>query len=300
MKINLGALASSVRHKFIDTFDRANTTTDLGTASDGSRWRALRGVWKISNNSAISTDTPSTYPAATVTMPKKNVTISLTSPTNGTGAMLWVTDSANWWAADIYQDTYSTPWYYSYISSYTCNANNAPVYTCNAYVTNYCFATNYAGPYCAAWNSNNIKNAAYCRSYYYNSWTYQYACGSSCSASTYTPASCSSSSPNYSYAIGGYNYYYPRYIRILQSVGNVVSSIATSLVGDSIMIYGMKAIISGNQITVKAYSNTNMTTQAGTDLVYTATGAAVTPEFGIVVTPSNYAQGNTIADVTIE
>jgi hypothetical protein len=300
MKINLGALASSVRDKFIDTFNRANTTTEIGIADDGSRWKALRGVWKVINTQGQSTDTASTYPAITVTMPKKNVTISLTQPSNGTGAMLWVTDSANWWAADVYQDSYSTPWYYSYISSYTCNANYAPVYTCNAYWTNYCTATNYAGPYCGAWNSNNIKNAAYCRSYYYNSYTYQYACGSTCSSSTYTPGSCSSATPNYSYAIGGYNYYYPKYIRILQSVGNTVTSIVTNVIGDSVTVSGLRALISGNQITVRAYGDTNLTNQVGTDLVYTATGAAITAEYGIVVTPSPYAQGNLIDAVTIE
>jgi hypothetical protein len=52
--------------------------------------------------------------------------------------------------------------------------------------------------------------------------------------------------------------------------------------------------ILGNQITAKAYSDTNLVTQIGSDLVYTATGAVVGTQFGISISPSQYLQSDII------
>lgn len=304
MKKNLGAVASSIRDKFIDTFNRTDTTGNLGTATDGSLWKALRGTWKVTSNKAQSTDAASGYPAVSVVMPNKATSIKIQGPVSGSGALIWVTDANNWWAVDLYQSTYSTPNYTTNYNGTFCDygyTNNA-YYACNAYVTNYCFATNYAGPYCGAWNSNNIRNAAYCRYYYYNSYTYQYACGSSCSSSYYAPPSfvCQSSSPKYTVTQTGTSYFYPQFLRVLQSVGNVVSQIASLQVSDNATIAGLKALISGTTITASAYSDANMTTQVGSNLVYNATGAAVTTEYGLVLTPAAYNQGNAVDDIVIE
>ena len=304
MKKNLGAVASSIRDKFIDTFNRTDTTGSLGPATDGSLWKALRGTWKVTSNKAQSTDAASGYPAASVVMPNKATSIKIQGPVSGSGALIWVTDANNWWAVDLYQSTYSTPNYTTNFAGNVCNAGNYAnaVYTCNSSTTNYCFATNYAGPYCGAWNSNNIKNAAYCRSYYYNSYTYQYACGSTCNASTYTPASfyCTSSSPTYYTYQSGTSYFYPQFLRVLQSVGNTVSQIASLQVSDNATINGLKALISGTTITARAYSDANMTSQVGGNLVYNATGASVTTEYGLLLTPSAYNQGNSVDDIVIE
>jgi hypothetical protein len=237
-------------------------------------------------------------------MPKKDVTISLTGTGNGGGSLLWVTDSGNWWATDIYQYSYSTPWYYSSATgSYNCNVyGNAS--GCDAIGSNYAYNCNVSGyccPSCNAWNSNTKKNAAYCRTYSYSA---TYYCSSNVTgyfcAAYYTYSVCNSGTQVYTTTQGGTYYYYPTYIRILQSVANTVSSIATGYVGDSVTLQSLKTIISGNQITVKGYSDTNTTTQVGSDLVYTATGAAVTAEYGIVITPSGYSAVNTIDGVTIE
>lgn len=304
MRINLGAIASGIRNKFVDTFDRSNTSTDLGTASDGSLWNALRGTLKVTSNKASTSDSASTYPAASVKMPKSDVTISLTGTGNGGGSLLWVTDSGNWWATDIYQYSYSEPWYYtSATGNYNCNAYGN-VSGCDGNMANYSYVCNFAGyccPKCNAWNSNNIKNAAYCRTYSYSA---TYSCSTNVSGYTcisyYTYSVCNSGTAVYTTTQGGTYYYYPTYIRILQSVANTVSSVVTGYIGDSITLQSLKTIISGNQITVKGYSDTNTTTQVGSDLVYTATGASVTAEYGIVITPSGYSAVNTIDGVTIE
>lgn len=300
----IGAIASSIRNKFIDTFDRADTTTGLGTASDGSLWRALRGNLKVTSNKASTSDAASTYPAASISMPKNDVTISLTGTGNGGGSLLWVTDSGNWWATDIYQYTYSSAWYYSQATgNYNCNAY-ANAIGCDIVTANYtrnCVLNGYCCAVCNAWNSNNIKNAAYCRTY---SYTGTYSCtysvtGYNCGGQ-YTYSYCSSGSAAYTYVYGGTYYYYPTYVRILQSVANTVSTINSIYVGDNVLVQSLKTLISGNQITVRGYSDANLTTQVGSDLVYTATGAAVTPEYGIVITPSDYGAVNTIDSVTIE
>lgn len=306
MRINLGAIASSIRDKFIDTFNRSDTTTSLGTGSDGSLWNALRGTMKVTTNKATSADAASgTYPAATIVMPKKDVTISMTGTGNGSGSLLWATDSGNWWATDIYAYSYSTPWYYTQASgTYTCNVfGNAA--GCDTFaIGNYnrtCNASGTCCPICNAWNSNNIKNAAYCRTYNYST---TYTCTSSVAnyncAGYYTYQVCNSSTQNYSTIQGGTYYYYPTYIRVIRSISNSVSAVVTSYLGENLNIQSLKTIVSGNQITVKGYSDTNLTTQVGSDLVYTATGAAVTAEYGIVLTPSGYNGNYTVDSITIE
>jgi hypothetical protein len=76
--------------------------------------------------------------------------------------------------------------------------------------------------------------------------------------------------------------------------------VVQSYLGENLNIQSLKTITSGTQITVKGYSDTNLTTQVGSDLVYNATGAAVTAEYGIVLTPSGYNGTYTVDSVTIE
>ena len=74
------------------------------------------------------------------------------------------------------------------------------------------------------------------------------------------------------------------------TVGNTTSSLVNSL----------KLIVSGNQITAKAYSDTNLTSQIGSDLTFTPTGVTISTSYGIIVTPSVTNQGNSLDDFTIE
>jgi len=97
----IASIASSVRNVFVDNFNRSDAG-DLGEATDGSRWTALRGVFTVFGNKAKTTSLPSNYPIASIDMPDspndQDVVISLKGTTPGTGAALWISDSGNWWA----------------------------------------------------------------------------------------------------------------------------------------------------------------------------------------------------------
>jgi hypothetical protein len=302
MRKIIGAVASSIRDKFVDTFDRADSTGGLGTASDGSLWNVVRGNLGITSNKATmgTGDTANAYPASSVKMPKTDVTISMTDTGIGGGSLLWVTDSNNWWATDVYQYSYSVNNYTSNATgNYYCNQTstnyfcNVPFYSCNR------TGQTYNGYVCNGFNSNNIKNTTYCKGYTLQ-YTANYFCSLGCNAYG-SSTNCVSGTANYTTTLTGTTYYYPTYIRILQSVANVVSTINSVYVGDTInTIVALKTLISGTTITARGYSDNSMTTQVGSDLVYNATGAAVTAEYGIVITPSGSNAVNAIGAITIE
>lgn len=110
---------------------------------------------------------------------------------------------------------------------------------------------------------------------------------------------------------------YPQWIRVLQSVNGTVSTVTkflassvfrselspqgglTLVIQDSPIVdfvRGMIIKIRGGQISVDAYSdggaNDKIELQDG-DIVYTPTGAEITPRYGIMVVPSEYNQNNT-------
>jgi hypothetical protein len=110
-------------------------------------------------------------------------------------------------------------------------------------------------------------------------------------------------------AVGNYYYTaynasstsYDQYVRVIKSVGSVVSTVTSWLVSSSATVRSFIVRTSGNQITVRPYSDVNFISQIGSDLVYTATGAAVTTQFGISVSPSTVNQSATIGtSVTID
>ena len=88
-------------------------------------------------------------------------------------------------------------------------------------------------------------------------------------------------------------YAYAQYLKIRQSSASVVSTITSALISATQTISSIAVQVSGNTITAKAYSD-NFVTQIGSDLVHTATGAVVTTQFGISVSPSAYQQSDII------
>lgn len=95
---------------------------------------------------------------------------------------------------------------------------------------------------------------------------------------------------------------YPTYVRLIKSVANVVTEVTKITVGNttSSLVNSLKLIVSGSQITAKAYSDSNLASQIGSDLVFTPTGATISTQYGIIVTPSVTNQGNSLDDFTIE
>jgi len=88
---------------------------------------------------------------------------------------------------------------------------------------------------------------------------------------------------------------YSQILRVRQSVGGTVSTVTSSVISAAQSAASLLVSIVGNQITAKAYSDSNFVTQLGSDLVYTATGATVNTRYGIAVSPSAYQQSDIIA-----
>jgi hypothetical protein len=344
MRINLGSLASSVRKKFADTFNRSNQAS-LGTSSDGSLWTSLRGTFQVISNTANSYG-DNNYPLSVQTMPTTNNEIDVYGATQGSTAALWVTDSGNWWAVGIRQEPvncnctyyYNTDQYnytgggnaytysYNYLTvsqySYTNSScvffigsgGNCNNYACNGYNSATCNGYNaynsktktggtcqgYSAGTCAgyrcsgSWNAYNINCGQYTNGNTVYAYTYGYANAYDYAYNAYFTA--------YAYAVNGpyasCQTCYPQYIRVIQSVANTVSTVMEWTLASIAQSFKVKN--SGNQITVSAYSDANMVTQIGSDLVYTPTGATITPTSGIMISPSSYNQGYSIDAVEIK
>lgn len=207
--------------------------------------------------------------------------------------------------------SYYCCYYYSYCVGY--NSSNCCGYTCNGYNAGTCCGYscygynaggNCKGYYCSCYNTGNCQGN-YCSCYNTpNCVAWTVACGdSNCSTCNAYNVSNPIYATGYANATG-YNgpYYncqtcYPTYIRVFQSASNVVSTMLTQAV--SALVQSFKVSTSSNQITIKAYSDTNQVTQIGSDIVYTATGANIYPRFGMTVVPSSYGQTYEIDEITI-
>jgi hypothetical protein len=84
-------------------------------------------------------------------------------------------------------------------------------------------------------------------------------------------------------------------VSIRQSIAGNVQLLTSWVVSSSQVIRSLLVRTRGNEVTVKPYSDGNLVTQVGDDLVYTATGASVNTRFGITLAPSPNNQGNTVA-----
>jgi hypothetical protein len=84
----------------------------------------------------------------------------------------------------------------------------------------------------------------------------------------------------------------------MQSSAGIVSEIFKWAVTTTIK--SLKIKTKGDELTISSYSDANLTTQIGTDIVYTPTGVTVTPRHGITIQPSVYQQNYTIDGITIE
>jgi len=205
-----------------------------------------------------------------------NSWVPLSCSTGGGYCQGWV--SGSWYACGGGNCSAAAPW-----NSYNCTRNGTQCGQCtswnaitNCYSAGYCYGYNAyytygcTGGYCGS--SQSWCNAANCNA-------------SSCIASTCNSVSYYDCAPCYTC--------YPATIRVIKSVASVVSELTSWIVASAVQ--SIKVITSGTTVTTKAYSDNSLTTQIGSDLVYTDNNAAITTQFGIVIAPSTYSQGASIS-----
>lgn len=152
----------------IDLFDRSNNAFSLG-ATGGSPWTQVKGTWGISNNKAISGDSPATYPLATLTFTKEDVTISVDGVGPGVGSSFWVTDAGTWWGTTVDGVQQCQTCFNSAVCNQfftCCNGNTNPVVPGNSFT--FCQTTNpgtsftqcQSGNFNSGWNSGGGGNCA--------------------------------------------------------------------------------------------------------------------------------------------
>jgi hypothetical protein len=311
----IGVIASSLLKKITDTFTRADTTTGLGATTSGSLWSAVRGNWFISSNKANSTDAPSSYPIASVDPGKIDQTITATDIGSGPGIAFWITDANTWWGS--YQGqvtTYVASSYYpgadaSYYpgagASYYPGSYSPPSYTAGE-------ASYYAAPRYVAGFYSTPKYDAFRGYYYAGQYVPGYYFGGAYlpgSSASYYPGSYSSpsyypgSSASYypgassSYTAASTTYAYTLYL--IKSIAGTVSSVASQAFG-AVASTALKVVTSGLNIAVSSYTDNGFTTQNGSTITTTATGATPSTKSGIVIAPTTNGQTTTLSSLTIE
>ena len=341
MKPNPHPVPSSVRKRFSDFFTRANTAEGLGITEDGSRWDIVRGVWRVFSNGAVAQNTQD-HPMATLNMPFEDVKIELNEIDNGSAAALWVTGAGDWWSVGLEQEEVDCncsqgtecnrwnsrncarwngqecfSWFCSSYSGSTntgvCNSysrgncrqygnlyigGNYWVRVCNAYNSGVCLATGWNANVCTG-NSCGAANASNCASF--NSQT--------CNRWFEFTFDCETC--------------YPQYVRVLQSVGNTISTVFSAIVTKTFEVvsstYGsltlyrqtdldaptaqsMRVSTQQEEIQVQVFEDVFLQSEIVVDetIVYTPTGAEITPTYGIMINPSSYNQTNYFGGIEIE
>lgn len=309
-----GQVAASVRKRFVDTFSaRSNTTGSLGIATDGSRWDAVNGTIQVTTGAATATTTPTAgsagtaYPMATITLPVQNNSISLADTNEGSAVALWVQSSSDWWLVSV-EGTQNTVTNYASAQNYNYAFTQNMTYSSGTAFTQSTSFT--SGSSQNSFTSGTTFNSAtrttgspfafqrfWASSPGGTTWAWStnfFGATSNFSATAFTStagpfSTFTSAGTFYTYAAGSTTTY-NEFLRVRQSVASTVSIITSQLISTAASIKSLLVSTSGNQITAKAYSDTNFVTQIGTDLVYTASGATVNTKYGLAVSPSAYNQ----------
>ena len=332
MSLILGIIASalSALANIIDNFNRSDSASDLGSAG-GQKWKIWRGIWGISSNKASSSTSASTYPIATLNFTNDNVDIGIVGATPGTGTSFWLSDADNWWAA-VYDEVYSCQtcnW--SQCNANKCNANTCNAWTCNAFQCNSfaagcnswsftcvgwacsAWSTAVNGWSCVNWNASTktcsagnpsawsrVCNSTFCSSGFFTCNALFYFCqSSSCSSSTCNSSTCNAwGCSTWTSGTVSCNCTTDKKINIIKSISGTISSVTGSIFNGTIASF--KAILSGNDITIKAYSSNNYTSQIGSDFIIDATGASKAKQHGIIKSPATNNQGSTIDEFRVD
>jgi hypothetical protein len=252
MSLILGIIASSKRgfKAFTDLFTRSNGPL-------GSPWKNIRGTWSISSNTAISSDSASSYPIATIDVSNPTSQTLVADVSSGAGVVFWLSDSGNWWAVYRREQNFST-----FVPQ-----------TCSQFVPQTCSAP---GPsFCTLQCPPGFGQ------FFFNT----DACGETCVPGPTTFFDCSFSfSFDCSFTTSGTN----RFLTIIRSISNTVSTIANVTVSN--IVSTIRAIISSNSVSIAAFSDTNMTNNIGSGTQAISNPAT---KSGIILSPSDN-QGSSI------
>lgn len=103
---------------------------------------------------------------------------------------------------------------------------------------------------------------------------------------------------------------YPRYLKLLKYTANTVSEIAsvtldsltsfTPIAAIKVKITNADKAAGTATVTASAFSDTNMVTKIGDDLVHNATGVTIITNYGIIASPSDYNETSLIDNIEIK
>ena len=308
--LNILGIITSILSKITDTFNRSDGS--IGSADTGQVWSATRGTWTISTNKATSSDAGSTYPLASINLGLQDVAVSADITNGGPGVAFWVTDNNNWWASSV---SYSTSSCNCQTCGGQCTSSN-PTYCAQAQTCTYYPIVGYQNGACNGCNA--------CGAYYYSGGAPNCRCydgndsdvgGSGCASYAQIPILGQVTNANEAqcgcatYGGGGCASYAPiescncqtctaTTLSIYSDVSGTITTPTSSTIAtqsNSSSYTTASSILvstSGNVITAKAYSSAGLSSQLGSDLVYTATSPTKGTSVGIVKTPSTTNAGS--------
>lgn len=101
------------------------------------------------------------------------------------------------------------------------------------------------------------------------------------------------------YAWSSCNTCYPQYIRLIQSVSSVVSTVTSWSV--SSVVNALRVKTSDKTVVVEVFGSGDLTNQIGTAVEYTVpSGTQTDSRYGLAISPSDYNQGSSITGISIE
>jgi hypothetical protein len=305
----------------IDTFNRTDGVLGFGGGTTSVPWSVVRGSWLVGANQATSATAGSSYPIATLNFTQEDVTLSVDGIGPGIGTAFWVTDANNWWGT--YQDTnYTCQTCYntSNIATYVTNSTYVPAsggncssfsYPCGQYNAGnpapgyYCWFTN-IDPSWFGWGCGGLQPGA---------WS-TVPCGSCGGCPTtccrrceqnYNQGNCAS----YYSSCNAYNTYYPAFtfntsnpstynastpyncncttaysVKLIKMISGTISTVASFTINAAAV--GLRTVLSGNTVTIRAYSSAGYTSQIGSDQSTTISGQVKTKKHGILKAPNTY------------
>jgi hypothetical protein len=170
-----------------------------------------------------------------------------------------------------------------------CKRNSEPYYntgncTCTAFVTT-CSGGEVPGTPYSQWVAGTCNQTGTCTAWNTSNCNSNYAanCCGAYNATTYYSCNCVTNNS----------------IKLIKSIAGTISTVATFSLNTAVA--GFKTILSGNTVTVRAYSGSGYTSQIGSDQSSTVSGYSKTKKHGILKAPVTYsaAQGSEIDEFRV-